>query len=306
MLCGEKLHTRFNTACKKKLKLDGRWKIMSILSTSPTATRLFDMNIAVALGDMNSAVILQQLDFWMKKEGVGVIVGGTKYIYNTYKDWTSQQFRWLSERQFRNAMDILRSLEIVEVIRHKSKQWNQTNYYSLNYDRLEEFLAKEKLESTETVELTVKAAQDDKSSHIEMTNSDSSIYRTKRNTKEKTTKQESDRHNNKSESIAAASPKKGFKREKKPKQSNPRTDQLTAVPSQIEGESENKELHPNKEKEVAQVDVLVNSKWRSLIPELDKAGIPINKTLKDLLKLYPAEQVESAIVTVHSPPSEKR
>ena len=57
---------------------------MSILSTSPTATRHFDMNIAAALGDINAAVIVQQLDYWLSKEGVGVVIDGAKYIYNTF------------------------------------------------------------------------------------------------------------------------------------------------------------------------------------------------------------------------------
>lgn len=120
---------------------------MSILATSPTSNRHFDIGIAEALGDVDAAIILQQLDYWMQKEGVGVILDGIKYIYNTYRDWTRQQFRWLSERQFRNSMSLLRTHSIVEVIKHKSKKWNQTNYYSLNYGRLAEFLEKETGES---------------------------------------------------------------------------------------------------------------------------------------------------------------
>ncbi|MEM8780557.1 MAG: hypothetical protein AAGF26_17175 [Cyanobacteria bacterium P01_G01_bin.49] len=111
---------------------------MSILATSPTSTRHFDMNLAEALGSMEAAVILQQLHYWMQKEGIGVMVNNSKFIYNTFSDWVSQQFRWLSVWQFRKAMSLLRSLEIVEVIRYKSKQWNQTNYYNLNYKRLKE------------------------------------------------------------------------------------------------------------------------------------------------------------------------
>jgi len=255
------------------------------------------MGIAEALEDVNAAIIVQQLDYWMKKEGVGVIINGIKFIYNTYRDWTSQQFRWLSERQFRNAMDILRSLEIVEVIRHKSKQWNQTNYYSLNYDRLEEFLAKEKLESTETVELTVKAAQDDKNSHIEMTDTEVSIYRTKKNTKEKTAKQ-SDRPTNKSSSIAAADLKKALEEKKGQTDRNPHTAKLTASIGQKKVKSGATQSKPSKEKSSAQVDCIVNKNWKALIPLLDGVGVPINKTLKDLLKLYPAEKVENAIAIV--------
>ena len=133
---------------------------MSILSTSPTATRHFDMNIAAALEDINAAVIVQQLDYWMHKEGVGIVIKGVKYVYNTFVDWVNQQFKWLTVWKFRKAMSLLRSLSIVRVIRYKSKEWNQTNYYSLDRDRLAEFMKGKIPESTETVEMWSTSPQD--------------------------------------------------------------------------------------------------------------------------------------------------
>ena len=90
----------------------------TILSTSPEANRVFNMDIANALGSMEAAVILQQLHYWLEKKGIGVIVDNTKYIYNTFKDWVSQQFTVLTTWKFRRAMNVLRSLEIVDVIRY--------------------------------------------------------------------------------------------------------------------------------------------------------------------------------------------
>jgi len=117
------------------------------------------MNIATALGSFEAAVILQQLHYWTQKEGVGVIVDKAKYIYNTFEQWVKNQFTFLSLHRFRKAMGILRSLEIVKVIRYKSKQWNQTNYYNLNYKRLREWA---EAESIEISELCNSAPQDDK------------------------------------------------------------------------------------------------------------------------------------------------
>lgn len=134
-----------------------------MIKTSPTATRHFDMNIAAALGDINAAVIVQQLDYWLSKEGVGVVIDGIKFVYNTFVEWVNSQFKWLSVWQFRKAMNLLRSLSIVKVIRYKSRQWNQTNYYSLDRDRLAEYLKQQNAESTETVEMwssTVRSASE--------------------------------------------------------------------------------------------------------------------------------------------------
>ena len=268
---------------------------MSILSTSPTATRHFDMNIAEALEDVNAAIILQQLDYWIQKEGVGVIIGKIKYVFNTYKDWRDQQFRWLTERQFRRSMDLLRSLEIVNVIRYKSREWKQTNYYSINYDRLAEFMRREKPESTETVEMTFRADREDRNGQIEMTENEISIYSSKEYTQKSTTKQESDRISNKSEPLAAAELKSALEGEGRHKSSNPYSADVTASPGQKKQELGRKQSNVGGETNVAEVDYIVNKDWRSLIPLLDSTGVPINKTIKDLLKLYPSEKVEAAI-----------
>jgi hypothetical protein len=78
--------------------------------------------------------------YWMEKKEVGVIIEGVRYIYNSFYEWVNSQFKWLSVWQFRKAMSLLRSLEIVKVIRYKAKQWNQTNYYTLDRARLLEYL----------------------------------------------------------------------------------------------------------------------------------------------------------------------
>lgn len=127
---------------------------MSILATSPTTTRHFDMQIATALGDLNAAIIVQQLHYWMRKKDVGVIIKGVRYIYNSFSDWVNSQFTFLSEWKFRKAMNLLRSLDLVKVIRYKSKQWNQTNCYSLDYKRLQEWAESQSIEISEMWQLT--------------------------------------------------------------------------------------------------------------------------------------------------------
>ena len=64
---------------------------MSILSTSTNSIRVFDVNIANALGSSEAATILQQLHYWMQKPKVGVVVNDIKYVYNSFRQWVSQQ-----------------------------------------------------------------------------------------------------------------------------------------------------------------------------------------------------------------------
>ncbi len=86
---------------------------------------MFDAEIAAALGDINAAIIVQQLNYWLNKDGVGTIIDGVKYVYNTFVDWVNEQFPWRERQslscrtsceqarmrpvwQFRKAMSLLR------------------------------------------------------------------------------------------------------------------------------------------------------------------------------------------------------
>ena len=271
---------------------------MSILSTSPTSTRHFDMNIATALGDINAAVIVQQLDYWMQKEGVGIVIQGKKYIYNTFVDWVNSQFKWLSVWQFRKAMSLLRSLGIVNVIRYKSRQWNQTNYYSLDRDRLAEYLKSQIPETIEMVEMCATTSQGEESQTLDLRDSELSLYESKITTKERTTEQSSDRLRDKSNLVAAARQNEALEREKSQKNNNPHSVELIASIVQENSESEPVNSNTGEDKNLLNVDYIVNIKWEKLIPLLDSTGIPINKTVTSLLKLYPKEKVESAIALV--------
>jgi hypothetical protein len=266
---------------------------MSILSTSPTSTRHFDMNIAAALGDINAAIIIQQLHYWMSKKEVGVIADGIKYVYNTFYDWTSQQFSWLSVWQFRKSMSLLRSLSIVKVIRYKASQWNQTNHYSLDYERLQEWA---KAESIEISEMWATTPQDVNNQHLEVRDSEISLYKSKNTNLDLTAKQVvSDRPKIQSPPSAAAPREIALKEEEIQKGIKPPTERRTACTSQKNSKLEQAQSNIDEDKTSGKVDYIVNKDWSKQIEELDSAGVPINKTVVNLLKMYTPEQIRRAI-----------
>ena len=262
---------------------------MSILSTSPTDARMFSATVAAALGDMNAAVIVQQLHYWMQKKGVGVIVDGVKYVYNTFVEWVNQQFPWLTPWQFRKAMSQLRSLGIVQVIRHKAKQWNQTNHYTLNCDRLVEFIRERTARTIEISELWNSSSQSVNNQHVEVSDRDSSLYEPKNTSKKKTNKQPSDCVPTRSSSPAAAS-------------LNDSEEEETALSSASPCKNQPKESLNRKtarqSETTVKVDEKINLKWKSQVRDLDDAGIRVNSTLISLIKSYSFEEVESAIALV--------
>lgn len=287
---------------------------MSILSTSPVNTRTFDAQIAAALSDFNAAVIIQQLHYWMQKPEVGTIVDNVKYIYNTFVDWVNQQFPWLSVWQFRKAMSLLRSLGIVKVIRYKAKEWNQTNYYTLDYNRLSKFLQSKSATTTENSEMCNSSPQDKNNLSIEVSDSAVSYIETK-STIEKEQQSKTPQHSQKEilkTSKMPAATSSGMKKEKlgsaKPKQK--RAESSASFVEEKENVSSTKQnVDENKSSTV--VEQSFNNNWRQqiqqgssanaicqkqvLLKNLDSVGIPINKTLINLIKNHQPEEVESAI-----------
>ncbi len=257
---------------------------MSILDSSPTNNRFFSAEIAEALGDINAAVIVQQLHYWMQKQGVGTPIEGVKYIYNTFDDWVSEQFKWLSVWKFRKAMNLLRSLEIVKVIRYKARQWNQTNYYSLDYDRLFKFLNWKSPETIETVEMCVTTEQGEEYQTLEMRDTEFSYIDSKSTPEEKTAEQ-----------LVVAPSLKVLKEEESQKQPKHNLSGLTGSPGQNKTESGDAEENIGEEKNSSRIDYIINSEWGSHLKQLDSAGVPINPTVVRMVKKYKEEEVEGAI-----------
>jgi hypothetical protein len=241
---------------------------VSILDSSPNNNRFFSAEIAEALSDINAAVIVQQLHYWMTKEKVGKTIDGVKWVYNSFNDWVVEQFKWLSVWQFRKSMNLLRSLDIVLVKRQKSKQWNQTNYYSLNYERLFEFLKWQRAKSTEISEMCVSADQGEENLTLDLRNNDLSFKETKTTFSDLAAKQ-----------VAAAPPKKALKTEEIVTKVNEHSEQLTAPNGQENINSVDVQSNIDQGKKVAQVDYIVNKKWKKLIPELDAAGNQLVKNV---------------------------
>ena len=64
---------------------------MTILSTSSQDNRCFNPEIAAKLEDINAAVIIQQLHYWLQKD-VGVVIDGVRGVYNSFESWVRTQY----------------------------------------------------------------------------------------------------------------------------------------------------------------------------------------------------------------------
>lgn len=83
----------------------------------------------------NAAMILQQIHYWSQKK-CGSIIDGVRWIYNTYQQW-QEQLPFLSVSTIKRAIAKLKDLKLILVERHDKSEWNQRNYYCINYEALE-------------------------------------------------------------------------------------------------------------------------------------------------------------------------
>lgn len=97
----------------------------------------------------SGALLLSQLHYWLtKKDSLGCDHQGNRWIYNTAEEWAAQL--QLSARYIRHLFAELTKLGIVKVKKlHKIKSV-RTNYYSIDYDRLNDFIGTANAENSDS------------------------------------------------------------------------------------------------------------------------------------------------------------
>lgn len=98
---------------------------------------LVQPSLAVALDDLNKAIVLQQLHYWVQRSNN--VRDGKRWVYNTTKEW-QQQFPFWSEATIRRAMKELRDLGIVVTANYNQMPMDRTLWYSIDYARLDTIL----------------------------------------------------------------------------------------------------------------------------------------------------------------------
>ena len=89
--------------------------------------------LAVHVG-LNEAIVLQQIHYWISRESAKVI-GGRPWVYNTFQQWKSQ-FPFWSEKTIRRTLASLQEKNLIVAENHNANKFDQTKWYTLNYDAL--------------------------------------------------------------------------------------------------------------------------------------------------------------------------
>lgn len=118
-------------------------------------------SLAKALGNVNEAIILQQTQYWLKNPKSGRVgEDGRKYIRDTYDEW-QQQLTWLSTRTIKSRIKSLQNKGLLLTANLNKSKYDRTNWYSIDYDKLNELMYSE-----ETSLLKVKKVTNKKGSNF--------------------------------------------------------------------------------------------------------------------------------------------
>lgn len=129
----------------------------------------------------STAVVLQQIHYWLTSEGTrGITYEGKKWVYNSQEDWAANIPSW-SLSTIRRAIKKLEDLEIVKSAKFNKNKWDQTKAYTIDYDKLEAILKQKNWispsvhnESSNLFEM------DELYKEAEITNTDNNLYHAER------------------------------------------------------------------------------------------------------------------------------
>lgn len=222
---------------------------------------LIPLELARLIG-VNEAFILQQMHYWMCK-GSGKIINGIRWIWNSLNDWL-KQFP-LTEWQLRRAFDSLENkFGLIKRERLDKHKWNQTTYYTIDYERLKPLLLSicggQQIDLWDT---TNRSVTDHKSYKEAETTTETSSETT-------------------AEPAAAIL---NFEEEES------RSDSLASVPDLIELTSVESEVTDLDKSSAAPPEDVENKK----LDLVDGAGIAFNPQLSRELMNYTLEQVKAAV-----------
>lgn len=94
------------------------------------------MKLAKEIGFI-AAIILQHF-YYLLLEGYGnyVTSDGNRWMHHPRWEWVANHFPGLSEWQYRQGRERLRQLGLLKTCQPRAKEWDHTNYHTLDYEAL--------------------------------------------------------------------------------------------------------------------------------------------------------------------------
>lgn len=94
------------------------------------------------LGDLNEAVVLNQLNYWIEinKKAEKNLRDGKYWIFNTYQTWRETDFDFWSTDTIRRTLTRLENKGIVLSANYNKLKIDKTKWYTIDYEKLQKLI----------------------------------------------------------------------------------------------------------------------------------------------------------------------
>lgn len=94
------------------------------------------------LGDLNEAVILNQLHYWIEinKKAEKNLHDGRYWVFNTYQTWKETDFDFWSTDTIRRTLTRLENKGIILTASYNKLKIDKTKWYTIDYKKLQRFI----------------------------------------------------------------------------------------------------------------------------------------------------------------------
>lgn len=107
-------------------------------------TLIVNTDLALVLGDLNEAIVLNQLNYWLEinKKADKNFIDDRYWVYNSYSDWKANDFPYWSEKTIQRTFTRLENKGVVVSANYNKLGIDKTKWYTIDTEKLQELVDK--------------------------------------------------------------------------------------------------------------------------------------------------------------------
>lgn len=105
-------------------------------------TLIINTDLALVLGDLNEAIVLNQLNYWLgiNRKASKNFIDDRYWVYNSYSDWKAKDFPYWSEKTIQRTFTRLENKGVVVSANYNKLGIDKTKWYTIDTERLQELV----------------------------------------------------------------------------------------------------------------------------------------------------------------------
>lgn len=112
------------------------------LFVDKSKTLIINTDLALVLGDLNEAIVLNQLNYWLgiNRKARKNFIDNRYWVYNSYSDWKAKDFPYWSEKTIQRTFTRLENKGVVVSANYNKLGIDKTKWYTIDTEKLQELV----------------------------------------------------------------------------------------------------------------------------------------------------------------------